>query len=74
LGSLAVWKIIVGPTGSGISPQMIMRNKYQADKERIDIITERLVHRQDIWQDRYIYYIAVAIGHILEYITRETHE
>lgn len=68
----AVW-ITVGPTGSGISPQVIM-SKYRTDKERMDIITERLVHRQDIWQDRYIYYIAVAIGHILEYITRETHE
>ena len=53
-----------------IHPQNTMRNKYQADKERMDIITERLVHRSDIWQDRYIYYIAVAIGHILEWIVK----
>lgn len=55
--------------GSGISPQMIM-SKYRTDKERMDIIAERLVHRQDIWQDRYIYWIAVAIGHILEWIVK----
>ena len=53
-----------------ISPNKDMRNKYRADKERMDIITERLVHRQDIWQDRYIYWIAVAIGHILEWIVK----
>lgn len=52
---------------------MIM-SKYRTDKERMDIIAERLVHRQDIWQDRYIYWIAVAIGHKLEYITRKTYE
>ena len=50
-------------------PNKVM-SKYQADKEKMDIITERLVHRQDIWQDRYIYWIAVAIGHILEWIVK----
>ena len=49
-------------------------NKYRADKEKMDIITERLVHRQDIWQDRYIYWIAVAIGHILEWIVKHGKE
>ena len=36
----------------------------------MDIIAERLVQRQDIWQDRYIYWIAVTLGHILEWIIR----
>ena len=36
----------------------------------MDIIAERLVHRQDIWQDRYIYWIAVTLGHILEWIVK----
>lgn len=61
------------PTGNGISPQMIM-SKYVEDKEHMDEIAMKLSKRQDIWQDRYIYWIAVAIGHILEYITRKTHE
>lgn len=47
-----------------------LSSKYRADKERMDIITERLYQRQDIWQDRYIYWIAVAIGHILEWMVR----
>lgn len=45
-------------------------SKYRTDKERMDMIAERLVHRQGIWQDRYIYWIAVAIGHILEWIVK----
>jgi hypothetical protein len=52
-----------------ISPNNTM-SKYRTDKERMDIIAERLVHRQDIWQDRYIYWMAVAIGHILEWIVK----
>lgn len=52
-----------------ISPTNLM-NKYAVDKERMDEIAERLSQRQDIWQDRYIYWIAVALGHILEWIIR----
>ena len=55
--------------GAVYLPNKVM-SKYRTDKERMDIITERLVHRQDIWQDRYIYWIAVAIGHILEWIVK----
>lgn len=32
--------------------------------------TVRSEIRPDIWQDRYIYWIAVAIGHILEWIVK----
>lgn len=45
-------------------------SKYVEDKEKMDIITERLSQRQDIWQDRYIYWMAVAIGHILEWVVK----
>ena len=49
-------------------------NRYTRDKERMDEITERLSQRQDIWQDRYIYWIAVALGHILEWIIRRQND
>ena len=45
-------------------------NKYSVDRERMDQIAERLSERQDIWQDRYIYWIAVTLGHILEWIVK----
>ena len=45
-------------------------SKYERDKERMDEIAERLSERQDIWQDRYVYWIAVAVGHILEWVVR----
>lgn len=45
-------------------------SKYSEDKERMDQIAERLSERQDIWQDRYIYWIAVTLGHILEWIVK----
>ena len=49
-------------------------SKYSRDKERMDEIAERLSQRQDIWQDRYIYWIAVAIGHILEWVVKHEKE
>ena len=62
-------EIIVGPTGSGITPHNVM-NKYTRDKQRMDEIAERLSQRQDIWQDRYVYWIAVTLGHILEWMVK----
>ena len=77
-------KCVVGAEAEIYLPKPILRrriadgvnrmNKYTRDKERMDEIAERLSERQDIWQDRYVYWIAVALGHILEYITRKTHE
>lgn len=70
LGLPADWNTVGNTDGERyISPTNTM-SKYRTDKERMDIIAERLVHRQDIWQDRYIYWIAVAIGHILEWIVK----
>lgn len=45
-------------------------SKYSVDRVRMDQIAERLSERQDIWQDRYIYWIAVTLGHILEWIVK----
>ena len=45
-------------------------SKYSVDRERMDQIAERLSERQDIWQDRYIYWIAVTLVHILEWIVK----
>lgn len=47
------------------------RDTLREDKERMDQIVKRLETRQDIWQDRYIYWIATAIAHLLEWaVTR----
>lgn len=44
------------------------KDALRKDKERMDIIAERLNSRQDLWQDRFIYWMAVAIGHLLEWV------
>jgi hypothetical protein len=39
------------------------------DKERMDKIAKTMEETEaDIWQNRYIFWIAVALGHILEWI------
>ena len=52
-----------------------MTNKtLSKDAERMLEITARTVERTDIWQDRFIYWIAVAIYHILVYLSRKEEE
>ena len=46
------------------------KNKLVQDAERMEEITERLVERDDIWQDRYIYWIAVAVLHLLQEVLK----
>ena len=41
------------------------------DAERMEEVMIRLGKRQEIWQDRYIYWIAVAIYHIIKHINRK---
>jgi len=48
-------------------------SKYTEDKKNMDEIADKLSERQDIWQDRYIYWIAVAIGHLLEWVVKHEH-
>ena len=52
-----------------ISPTNLM-NKYAVDKERMDEIAECIANRQPIKEWSAIYWIAVAIGHILEWIVK----
>ena len=49
-------------------------SKYAEDKARVDHIAEQIANREPIKEWVCIYWIAVAIGHLLEYITRKTHE
>ena len=42
------------------------------DMDNMENILIRLeTSKEDIWQDRFIYEIAVAIGHILQHIIKE---
>lgn len=66
-------EIIVAPTGSGISAQNIM-SKYAKDKERMDEIAEHIANRQPIKEWACIYWMAVAIGHILEWVVKKQSE
>ena len=47
------------------------RSTLIEDFENMENIAIKLGYRHDIWQDRFIYMMAVAIKHILEYIIKE---
>ena len=47
------------------------RSVLIADAENMENIAVKLGDRSDIWQDRFIYMMAVAIKHILEHIIKE---
>lgn len=51
-----------------------MRDELVKDARRMEEITEKTANRCDIWQDRYVYWIAVAIVHILTWIMRRESE
>ena len=40
------------------------------DAKRMEEIMQRTADRTDIWQDRFIYWIAVAIWHIIQRINK----
>lgn len=46
------------------------KTKLGRDAENMQEITERLVMKDEIWQDRYIYWIAVAVLHLLEEVIK----
>ena len=48
------------------------RESLVQDMENMMEIAEKTAQRTDIWQDRYIYWIAVALFHVLEWITRRS--
>ena len=45
-------------------------NKYVKDKERIDQITEIIANQQPVKEWVVIYWLAVAVGHLLEWVVR----
>lgn len=47
------------------------REELIRDIENMETITDRLARRSDIWQDRFIYWIAKAILDILQWIRKE---
>ena len=48
-----------------------MRDQLIKDLEHMEEAMDRTVNHADIWQDRIIYWMAVAIFHILTWIVRE---
>ena len=45
-------------------------SKYTEDKERIDKITELIANQEPVKEWVCIYWMAVAIGHILEWVVK----
>ena len=46
-------------------------SKYTEDKERIDKITEIIANKEPMKEWVALYWIAVAIGHILEWMVKQ---
>ena len=49
-----------------------MNKTLLEDCKRIEKIMDKTAKRADIWQDRFIYWIAVAIYHIILHLRKET--
>lgn len=47
-----------------------MNKTLKRDAEHMEEIMSRTVDRCDIWQDRFIYWISVAIYHIIQQINK----
>lgn len=48
-----------------------MKDRLTQDAENMLEVMDRTAHRTDIWQDRCVYWMAVAIFHIIEWIKRQ---
>ena len=59
--------------GAVYLPNKVM-GKYTEDKERIDKITELIANQEPVKEWVCIYWLAVAVGHILEWIVRKSNE
>ena len=51
-----------------------MNKTLTKDAENMMEIMDKTVYRCDIWQDRFIYHMAKAIYHILDWIRRKENE
>ena len=49
-------------------------SKYTKDKERMDTIAEAIANRESLKEWVALYWMAVAIGHILEWIVKHGKE
>lgn len=52
--------------GAGGSDSMAVRDALIKDAEHMEEAMERTVNRCDIWQDRIIYWLCVAVYHLLQ--------
>lgn len=52
----------------------MLRDELLKDARHMEEISEKTANRCDIWQDRYVYWIAVALLHILSWILRRETE
>ena len=48
--------------------------KYRTDKERMDQIAEKIANREPVKEWVAIYWMSVAIGHILEWVVKHEHK
>lgn len=49
---------------------MNIKEALMRDAENMEEVCGRLADRSDIWQDRMVYWIAVAVLHIITYLMR----
>ena len=47
-----------------------MKDRLNEDIENMIEVMNRTVNRADIWQDRCVYWISVAVYHIIMYLKR----
>ena len=50
---------------------MTLTDALKDDAQRMEDVCIKLGNRTDIWQDRIIYWMAVAILHIIEWIVKK---
>lgn len=51
-----------------------MKSKYDVDKENVDYIADKIAKREPIKEWVCMYWLAVAVGHILEWIVKHGKE
>lgn len=49
-----------------------MKNTLTQDAERMLEVMDRTANRSDIWQDRCVYWLAVAVYHIIIYLKKRS--
>lgn len=71
---LTVWNSKANTDGVRyITPQRLM-NKYEQDKKNMDYIADKIAHKEPLKEWVAFYWMAVAIGHILEWVVKHGKE